>query len=278
MPKALDLIRDKLKQLGLDEKDLGSLEEGIQATINEQTESKVKQETEAIKQKYDVIAEEYCNRKIKEGIEEAKSSLVNEYDKKMEMLEEKYVKKLDLFLEQNIIPQVSDETIAKIAEQQVMGPIISKIKAILEEHHISVDSSGSALLKEAKEEIVKLKNQVNTLIEQKMVLEERCVKVAKQMLLTEATEGLDIAEKKRVVEMFADKSFDETKKRVGGFVDFILEARTKTNTSEAKSVRKKIMTESATEGRPAPKKAPASEEDDQKSEEQVLQEAATRYL
>lgn len=219
-------ISEKLKGIMTDE-EISKFETSVESLITEQVESKLATEIDSIKKKYDSVAEEYCKKMIAEGIEKQKTELIAEYDQKMLVLEDKVLKGFDLFLEQEILPQISDETINKIAINEAFAPIVTGIKKVLEENYVAVDSEGSSILSEAKQEITKLTDQLSESIAEKMQLNERLEKVATYLLISESTNGLNEEQKKRVSEMFKDKPFDEAEAKIKGFVEFICESEAK---------------------------------------------------
>lgn len=234
-------ITEKLKGI-LSDEEIQKFESSVQTLISEQVEARLATEVDGIKKKYDTVAEEYCKKMINEGIEEGKKALVAEYDQKMLALEDKVVKGLDLFLEQEILPQVSEKSIQKIAINEAFAPIVTGMKKLFEENYIAIDTEGSALLSEAKQEITNLKNQLSESISDKMGLNERLEKVANYLLISESTNGLNTTQKKRVSDMFKDKSFEETEGKIKGFVQFICESEVKKGTTvEGQEVPKEVL-------------------------------------
>lgn len=219
-------IKGKLKGI-MTEDEIQKFESSLSGIINEQVESRLVTEIDGIKKKYDSVAEEYCKKTISEGVEVAKKTLIAEYDKKILALEDKCIKGLDLFIEQEILPQVSEDTIKKIAINEAFAPIVLGIKKVLEENYIAIDTEGSSILSEAKQEITDLKKQINEHISEKMSLNERLEKVATFLLISESTNGLNDEQKGRVKEMFTDKPFDEVEGKIKGFVQFLTESEVK---------------------------------------------------
>ena len=219
-------IKGKLKGI-MTEEEIQKFESSLSGIINEQVEARLATEIDGIKKKYDAVAEEYCKKTISEGVEAEKTKLIAEYDKKMMALEDKCIKGLDMFLEQEILPQVSEDTIKKIAINEAFAPIVLGIKKVLEENYIAVDSEGSAILSEAKQEITDLKKQVSAQIAEKMTLNERLEKVATFLLISESTNGLNDEQKGRVKDIFKDKPFDEVESKIKGFVEFLCESEVK---------------------------------------------------
>jgi len=223
-------IKEKLKGM-MSEAEIASFEASVQTLINEQVESRLATEIDSIKKKYDTVAEEYCKKTISEGIEAERTKLIADYDQKILVIEDKVTKGFDLFLEQEILPQISDETITKIAINEAFSPIVAGIKKVFEENYIAIDTEGSSLLSEAKQEIVDLNKQLSESIAEKMALNERLEKVAKFLLISESTNGLNDAQKGRVKDMFESKSFEETEDKIKGFVEFLCESEVKAGTT-----------------------------------------------
>jgi hypothetical protein len=219
-------IKGKLKGI-MTEDEIQKFESSLSGIINEQVEARLVTDIDSIKKKYDSVAEEYCKKTISEGVETAKKGLIAEYDKKILALEDKCIKGLDLFIEQEILPQVSEDTIKKIAINEAFAPIVLGIKKVLEENYIAIDTEGSSILSEAKQEITDLKKQINEHISEKMALNERLEKVATFLLISESTNGLNDEQKGRVKEMFTDKPFDEVEGKIKGFVQFLTESEVK---------------------------------------------------
>ena len=264
-------ITEKLKGIMTPE-EITSFEQSVQTLINEQVESKLATEIDSIKKKYDVVAEEYCKKMISEGIEAQKKTIIAEYDQKMLVLEDKVMRGFDLFLEQEILPQISNDTISRIAINEAFAPIVTGIKKVLEENYVAVDSEGSSILAEAKEEIVRLESQLSESIAEKMVLNERLEKVANHLIISESTKGLNETQTQRVSEMFKDKPFEETEEKIGGFVEFLCESEVKNGTGEpaatdpnAPAPASGVIVEGAIgepEAAPAPAAAPAPTADE----------------
>lgn len=216
-------IKEKLKGI-MNEEEVKKFETSLQTIINEQVEARLATEIDGIKKKYDSVAEEYCKKTIAEGVEAERTKLIAEYDQKMLVLEDKVIKGFDTFLEQEILPQISEDTIKKIAINEAFAPIVAGIKKVFEENYVAVDTEGSSLLSEAKQEIIDLKQQLSDSIAEKMTLNERLEKVATYLLISESTNGLNEEQKKRVSEMFKDKPFEEVEEKIKGFVQFICES------------------------------------------------------
>jgi hypothetical protein len=210
-------ILEKLKGV-LNEADLKKLE----ATINEAIEIGVKAQTEELKKKYDLLSEEFCNKKIADGVKDATVKLEKEYTGKLVLLEEKLNKNLDAFIESEVIPQIDKNMITKLAINESMEPVVRGIKEVLETNGITINSDGKVLLTEARDEIVKLQKEVNGLMKDKQVLNEKVDSAAKFLMIADKTKGLKPEQTKRITTLFEGKDFSETKSKIDTFIKVVL--------------------------------------------------------
>lgn len=224
MPK----ITDKIKEM-LSPEDLKIFESAIEDLIDEKVTRKVSLSEEEMKNKYDLIAEEYCQKQISEGMEKEKATLISEYDKKLVNLEKKIVTKLDSFLDQMIAEQISDTALEKIAVNEVAYPVVAGIKKLFSENYVELDTEGSNIVKKSSEKVKELENQLSESIAKRMELDERLEKTATFLLINEKTEGMTQTQKARVTKFFKDKKFDEVKSKIDMFVEMV-------NTKEEKKV------------------------------------------
>lgn len=223
-------ITDKIKEI-LTPKDLKIFEDAIESMVQE----KVQLAEEELKNKYDKIAEDYVSKKVVEELDGEKAKLVEDYDAKLNALEKKVVTKLDSFLDHVITEQISDENLEKIALNEVALPVIEGIKKVFTENYVELESEGSKLIESATAEKETLEAQLSESIAKNMELEERLEKTASYLLISEKTDGLAETQKKRVVEMFKGKAFDEIKEKIDTFVEMVKEtSKTKRVVKETK--------------------------------------------
>lgn len=217
-------ITKKLKET-LTEEDQKALETAINSIVEEKVSKDVPLLVEEEKARLEKEYNEKLEKVINEEYEELKTTLNEEYETKVNTLEEQYVEKLDAFLEHEISEQISDEAISKIAINETLAPVVNGIKKVFAENGLELDSEGSALLKEALEEITALKDDVNRLTEENLELNKFLEKMATRDLLGTKTEGMLPEQKERVYNMFEDKSFEEVETKVDEFVDIVLETK-----------------------------------------------------
>lgn len=231
-------ITDKIKEM-LTPEDLSLFEGAMSKLVSD---SVTLRESE-IKAEYDELSEKYCAKRIAEETEAVKSTLIEEYDLKLENLEQKVVARLTSFIDHLITEQISDEAIEKIAISEVAAPIVDKIRKIYAEHYISLDTEGSTQIKESVQSVKKLEKQLSEAIADKMNLQEKMDKTAGYLLISEKVGGLTESHKERVVKMFKDKKFDVISEQIDNFIGLIKESKQTTAKPEAKKTMESIISE-----------------------------------
>jgi hypothetical protein len=226
-------ILAKLKGV-MTEEDLGKFEVAVKEMIDEKVKILVESEVKKLEDK----AEEFCTKEVSERLELAKTALIKEYDGKFEKFENNLVEKLDLFLESEINSNISDEMINKIAVNETYRPIVEEIAKIFEEKYVALDTEGYGILKEAKEEIVKLEGEISNTISEKMEVVSENEKLKSAVLFLESVEGLKKTQKEKVLSLIEGKEYKEIKKTIGSIIDLVVE-------QDEERGSKKTITESA---------------------------------
>lgn len=255
-------ILSKLKGV-MTEQDLAKFESAVKDMIDEKVNILIEAKTTELENK----AEEFCTKEVTERLVVEKENLIKEYDSKLEKFENNIVEKLDLFLETEITNNISDEMINRIAVNETYRPIVEDIVKIFEEKYVALDTEGFGILKEAKDEIVKLEEEVSNHIADKMELQTESDKQKSVILYLEKTEGLNKTQKDKVLTMIEGKQYTDVKKTISSVIDLVVEQEDKP--AKKKIVNEVIEEESATieETINKPKK--------EKSLEQTLVDAAS---
>jgi hypothetical protein len=260
-------ITDKIKEM-LTPEDLKVFE----AAIEKMVATRVKLQEEEMKAKYDELAEEYVAKQVSEKLEAAKASLIEEYDAKIKNIEQKVVTKLGSFLDHVIVEQITDDTITKLAINEIAMPVVEQIKKVFGTNYIELDSDGSALLKQEQQKSAKLESDLSDANAKIMEAEERLEKSATFLLISEKTKGLTDTQIQRVAKMFKNKKFEEVKEGIDTFVEMVKESN---STPETKVEGKGNLDEIITEGEhiEETKKTVVQEK-----EEFTFAEKANRYM
>ena len=133
------------------------------------------------------------------------------------------VEKLDRFLDaeiKNVVPQTLIEAAAKV---KVYEPLVESIKNTFAMKGIEVDSKGFGILKEAKDEITKMRKDLNKVIAEKIELEKHSEKLLTKYLLEKKCTGLTLEQKERVSSILKGASLDEMEKKFEGVRNLVVE-------------------------------------------------------
>ncbi|MFW6121861.1 MAG: hypothetical protein ACOC80_13330 [Petrotogales bacterium] len=259
-------ITDKIKEM-LTPEDLKVFEQAIEKMLDKRVALK----EEEIKAKYDELAEEYVTKQVAEELENAKAALIEEYDGKLKGIEQKVVTKLGSFLDHVITEQISEESIEKLAINEIAMPVVEQIKSVFTNNFVELDTDGSGLLKKEQKRVAELESELSEAHAKIMESEERLEKSASFLLMSEKTEGLTKTQKQRVAKMFKNKKFNEIKEGIDTFVDMIKESASPAPKSGGKGTLDDIITE---EDHVADEKKSVIEE----KEEFSFAEKANRYM
>lgn len=231
-------ITQKIREL-LTPEDLkvfeSAVETMIQSRVDEQISNIAELKEAELKKKYDTVAEEYVSKVISEKMTKEKADLVESYDNKLALLEEKIVTKLNSFLDHVISEQISDEMLEKIAINETLAPVVEGIRSVFSDNHLKLDSKAKATIDSLTAEKDALQGQVSEGIEKSMQLESQLEQSAIYLLISEKTNGLKKSDKQKVIEMFKEKSFDEVEKNIDNYLGLIKES--------VKPSKKKVMSE-----------------------------------
>ena len=197
--------------------------ESVEAKATLISDKRVAAASEEIKNKYDLISEEFINARVEKLMTEEKKKLITEYDEKLVLVENKVNHTIDQFVEQEILPQLDNDKLGKIAINESLMPIVTGIKKIFEEHGVVINDQAKSILTEARNEIERLATEVNTLMKEKMVLNEKLEAVAKHLLIQEKTEGMTASKRKQVTSLFESRDFEETEAKIDSAIKLLTE-------------------------------------------------------
>lgn len=233
-------ITEKIREL-LTPEDLTVFEGAIEGMIEDRVSGKLGElialKEEELKQKYDTLSEEYVASELDKRLSDEKAKIVESYDKKLSLLEQKVVGKLDSFLDHVIVEQISDEMLEKIAINETLAPVVEGIRKVFGDNYLQLNSNPRVKLDELQEKVNEIKSELSESIEKRMELETKLEKSAVYLLISEKTNGLKTSDKQKVVEMFKDKEFDETEKNIDNYVTLIKE------TTDVKRHKKSVIRE-----------------------------------
>jgi plasmid stability protein len=184
-----------------------------------------------IKEKLQSIIEVKAKELSEEKVKEKEESLIELYEEKFETYKEEITSKFSNFIdsileEEMVIP----ENILEYARKgELYDDLIEQFKVRLAIDEGLVDEEARNLLKEAKDEIEKLREDVDSLTEEKLEIQKDAQEMASEIYLRKKCEGLTESQKDYVFEMLGgivDK--DEIDRKF----DIVVEASNDENTDE----------------------------------------------
>ncbi len=217
--------------------------------IDEAKQTEVKNALEVI---IEAKSKEIANDKLQESLITEKEKLVEEFEKKFEDYKEDVTSKFSNFVdsileEEMIIP----EKIVKYARLgELYEDLIEQFKVRLAIDEGLLDSEVKSILGEAKEEITKLRNNVNVLTGQNLTLEKDARDLATHVYLRRKCDGLTESQKSSVMNILEGASKEDIDKKFEIVVESIShkkEAEVVTEEVIVVKEEKKSTTEASTE-------------------------------
>jgi len=244
-------ITQKIREL-LTPEDLKVFENAVDSMIEEKTEAKlsnlIQLKEEELKTKYASLAEEYTSKEVEKRLTEKKAKIVESYDKKLSLLEQKVVTKLDSYLDHVISEQISDEMLEKVAINETLQPVVEGIRAVFSGNHLKLNSKAQATIDSLTKAVEEIKGELSESIEKNIQLENKLEKSAVYLLISEKTNGLKKSDKQKVVEMFKSKEFDEVEKDIDNYLKLIKESEFSRLKKPVKKTSVKSKVDSVNEG------------------------------
>ena len=274
-------ITQKIREL-LTPEDLKIFEGAVESMIEDKVQSKLSdliQLKEAeLKVKYDALAEAYVKKTVSEMMIVKKAKLVESYDKKLALLEQKVVTKLDSYLNHVISEQISDAMLEKIAINETLMPVVEGIRAVFTDNHLKINSKAQSAIESLKTEMNGIKSELSESIDKRIMLETELERSAVYLLIAEKTNGFKRTDKQKVIDMFKDKEFDEVDKNIDNYLGLIKESTSiKSNKITSKTTVKQ-KPKSVNEGVVIDAKKEPVKQDLNESEIPTLSDIANRFL
>lgn len=211
-------IKEIAKLLGVEALD-ESLVTEVETKLSTLVENKVQEKVEVLaNKKAEVMAKEMVESALDEEKEILKEELVKEYEEKFETYKDTLAEKFSIFVDDILAEKLQiPENIKEFARKgELYSDLIEQFKVRLGIDEGLVDEEAKSLLSEAKDEILKLRDEKNALTEKflngKVLLHEASV----ALYLHEKCEGLTESQKEKVFSILEgitdkeviDKKFD----------------------------------------------------------------------
>jgi hypothetical protein len=211
------------------------LSDDFKATLTEAVEVIVSEEKSKVEsledENADLVTE---NETLKADIDTLKENVLEEVKKEVETYKEQLVEKISAYLDsemENLIPEDAIEAIAKV---EVYEPLVEGFKRTIARYGIEMESEGHSLLREAKEEIERLREEYDEATSKAVELTNEMEKINSTVTLMEKCDGLTDVQKKKMLVIFKNKSVDEINERFDEVRDMIVENASTTEEREDK--------------------------------------------
>ena len=187
------------------------------------------------------------NEELKSEIDTLKEGTLDEVKAEVEAYKEALVEKISAYLDSEMDKLIPEEAIEAVAKLEVYEPLVEGFKGAIARYGITIDSEGHELLKEAKEEIEKLRDAYDVSTRKNVELTTEMEKINSTVTLMEKCDGLTEGQKKKMVVIFKGKSEEEINERFDEVRDMVVEAATKTDDKNDKKDIKPVVTEKVAE-------------------------------
>jgi len=160
-------------------------------------------EQEVIKEKLQTLIEVKAQELMESKLEDEKTKLIEAYEEKFETYKEditgKFSNFVDEILEQEV--KIPEKVLEYARKGELYADLIEQFKVRLGVDEGLLDEEVKALLKEAREEIVKLRDELNESISEKLQTKQDATELAAEVYLHRKTKGLTEGQKEHVLEM-----------------------------------------------------------------------------
>jgi hypothetical protein len=186
-------------------------------------ESKQNKLKEALQSIIDVKASEMSESKVEELLKEKKEELVEKYETKFETYKEEITEKFSNFVDSILEKEmVIPENIIRYAHLgELYDDLIEQFKVRLAIDEDLIDKETKNLLKEAKEEIEDLRNNLDESKGKLLDYEKDSAEMAAHIYLREKCDGLTEIQKKHVMNILGDELIKEN---IDNRFDYLVES------------------------------------------------------
>lgn len=197
------------------------------AELEEITIEETKQFKDRVTKEYAEESSEYRAEVEAMVLEEAKAlkerqdaALVEEVKK----FRQEMVEKVSDYLEAQLEQAIPEELMEAAAKLEVYEPLVEAVQAAFAGNFIKLDTTSYSLIKEARDEIATLKNQVQDYAKKEVHLKKEMKKVERNMKIEGLTEGLTAKQKSRAIKLLEGVEVDNLESRFETIRDVIIES------------------------------------------------------
>ncbi|KFZ25536.1 MAG: hypothetical protein KQ78_02269 [Candidatus Izimaplasma bacterium HR2] len=215
--------------------------------LDESKQSEIKETLATI---IETKAQEIADVKIEESVVLEKEKLVEEFETKFEDYKEDVTSKFSSFVD-NILEEemVIPDKIVKYARLgELYEDLIDQFKVRLAIDEGLLDTEVKGILKEAKDEIQNLRNEVNETTGKNLQLEKDATEMATNIFLRKKCDGLTEGQKTSIMSILEGSSKDDIEKKFNIVLESIgKESNTETETETETEINEDETNTSTTE-------------------------------
>jgi len=160
-------------------------------------------EQEVIKEKLDTLIEVKAQKLVETKLEEEKAKLIEAYEEKFDQYKDDITSKFSNFtdeiLEQEL--QIPEKVLEFARRGELYSDLIEQFKVRLGVDEGLLDEEVKALLKEARDEITSLRDELNESISERLQTKQDATELAAEVYLHRKCSGLTEGQKEHVLEM-----------------------------------------------------------------------------
>jgi hypothetical protein len=231
-----DILGESVSALNEDQASF--ISEKITKLVETKVDSELAVQTEIleseIKEKYNVLLEEKekeytgnleaLEETLTEKAKMFKEAIEEKTEKTLRVLAEKYeaditeykgfiTEKVDSYLELKMKELVPDTHIEAVAKVAVLEPIVEGFKKVMAENYIKFDEESFGLLKDARSEIISLRNQLSESVNECMDMNKKLHLTERSVTISEVCEGLTESQRERAAKLLEGYATGELKER-----------------------------------------------------------------
>lgn len=225
-------VKEIAKLLGVEALEESVISE-VETKIANLIDTKVNEKVEALAtEKAEVLAKSMLEEVIEEEKEAVKEDLVKEYEEKFETYKDTIAEKFSIFVDEILAEKLTiPEQVVEFARKgELYSDLIEQFKVRLGIDENLVNDEAKALLGEAKDEILKLRNEKNGLTEKYLTGKQLLNEASVALYLHEKCQGLTESQKEKVFTILEgindkdliDRKFDTVVEALGS-VEVIVE-------------------------------------------------------
>jgi len=286
------LFGDQITELSEDQRD--TLSGKLDTLLETRVDAKVKFKTEVIeeeaREKYESLLKEATDKfetglksveekayskaksyktKLKEDVETTLKDIQEKKDEEIAQFKTTMTEKLDKYLNYELDKRIPEVYVEEAAKCQIFEPVVTKFKKVMEESGININEENFGIVKNAREEIVKLREELASSVKENMEVVNENKDMKRSMEISAVCDGLTSAQREKTEKLLEGCEAGEVKTKFAAIRDFIIEGVDEDK--EKKEDKKEEKPEEVEEsGAPADVGGDLEENEDPEKEEDVV--------